>query len=146
MKQSQNGGSIINTASIAALSARSGTDAYSAAKAAIVNVTLSAAVRLAPFRIRVNAISPGPILTNMVIRLRGPADQLKRIMERSQPWPEHGRPEHIAGAALFLASDDASFVVGHNLIVDGGMMAAGPRYGDRSEEIRATLEREDAGL
>lgn len=101
MKDNPKGGSIINTASIAALSARSGTDAYSAAKAAIVNLTLSAAVRLAPYRIRVNAISPGPILTNMVIRLRGPADQLKRIMERSQPWPEHGRPEHVAGAALF---------------------------------------------
>lgn len=142
MKLNADGGSIINTASIAALSARSGTDAYSAAKAAVVNLTLSAAVKLAPARIRVNAISPGPILTDMVIRLRGPADQLRRIMELSQPWPEHGRPEFVAAAALFLASDDSRFVVGHNLVVDGGMMAAGPRYGDRTEELRQMLDRD----
>ena len=51
-------------------------------------------------------------------------------MEKLQPWPEAGMPEHIAGAALFLASEDSRFVTGEALIVDGGLTAAGPRLGD----------------
>jgi NAD(P)-dependent dehydrogenase (short-subunit alcohol dehydrogenase family) len=144
MLHNEDGGSIIITSSLAALSAKSGPAAYSASKAAIVSLTMSAAVQLAPNRIRVNAISPGSILTSMVIKLRGPAERLIPVMERSQPWPEHGRPDYIASAALFLASEDSRFITGHNLVVDGGMTAAGPRFIDRVAEIQQELEREAA--
>jgi NAD(P)-dependent dehydrogenase (short-subunit alcohol dehydrogenase family) len=141
MLGNDDGGTIVNTSSLAALSAKSGPAAYSASKAAIVNLTMSAAIQLAPYRIRVNAISPGSILTNMVIKLRGPAERLIPVMQRSQPWPEHGRPEHIASAALFLSCDESRFITGHNLVVDGGMTAAGPRFIDRVAEIQAELDR-----
>jgi NAD(P)-dependent dehydrogenase (short-subunit alcohol dehydrogenase family) len=144
LKKNPDGGTIINTSSLAALSAKSGPAAYSASKAAIVNLTMAAAVQLAEFKIRVNAISPGSILTSLVIKLRGPAERLIPVMERTQPWPEHGRPEYIASVALFLASEDSRFMTGQNLVVDGGLMAAGPRFIDRVAEIQEALDREAA--
>jgi NAD(P)-dependent dehydrogenase (short-subunit alcohol dehydrogenase family) len=126
MKEQGEGGSIISTASVAGLSGDAGPQAYSAAKAAVVNLTMSAAVELAPHNIRVNAICPGGILTPLVLMGRDP-EQAKVGLESLQPLPITGRPEHIASAALFLASDDAAFVTGHALVVDGGLEAAGPK-------------------
>jgi NAD(P)-dependent dehydrogenase (short-subunit alcohol dehydrogenase family) len=124
MKRIGSGGSIINTASIAGLSGGGGPLVYSAAKAAVINLTCGAALQLAADRIRVNAICPGGVLTPLTDR-GDPATAAKR-MEQMQPWPDHGKPEHIAGAALFLASDDSTFVTGEALVVDGGLTAAGP--------------------
>jgi len=124
MKQLGRGGSIINTASIAGLSGGGGPLIYSAAKAAVINLTRGAAVQLAVDRIRVNAICPGGVLTPLTDR--GDPAAAGARMNQMQAWPEHGRPEDIAGAALFLASDDSSFVTGEALVVDGGLTAAGP--------------------
>jgi NAD(P)-dependent dehydrogenase (short-subunit alcohol dehydrogenase family) len=119
------GGAIVNTASIAGLSGGGGAQAYSAAKAAVINLTQSAAVELAPQRIRVNAICPGAIYTPL---MHGGKPEAADTWRRElQPWPERGEPEDIAGAALFLSSDDARFVTGAQLLVDGGLTAAGPR-------------------
>ncbi len=122
------GGSIINTASVAGLCGGNGPQAYSAAKAAVVNLSQSTAIELAPHRIRVNAICPGAILTPLFHQ--GDPEAATELGATLQPWPEVGRGEDIAGAALFLACDDAHFVTGHALTVDGGIMAAGPHlYG-----------------
>jgi NAD(P)-dependent dehydrogenase (short-subunit alcohol dehydrogenase family) len=118
------GGSIINTASVAGLSGGAGPMAYSAAKAAVINLSRAAAVELAEHRIRVNAICPGGILTPLLHR--GNEEPMKQRLEQLQPWPAVGQGEHIAGAALFLASDDAEFVTGEALVVDGGLTAMGP--------------------
>ncbi|MBW2281756.1 MAG: SDR family oxidoreductase [Deltaproteobacteria bacterium] len=124
------GGSIINTASVAGLSGGGGPLCYSAAKAAVVNLGLAAAVELAPKQIRVNTICPGGIVTPLVMRGQD-EEQVAERMKSLQPWPEAGRGEHIAGAALFLASDDARFVTGETLVVDGGLTAAGPNLFNR---------------
>jgi NAD(P)-dependent dehydrogenase (short-subunit alcohol dehydrogenase family) len=118
------GGSIINTASVAGLSAGAGPTAYSTCKAAVIALTRSAAVELAPKRIRVNAICPGLIVTPLLER--GHASDLPEVLGRAQPWPECGRPEHVADAALFLASDESLFITGESLVVDGGLTARGP--------------------
>jgi len=124
MRRQGQGGAIINTASIAALSGDGGPLVYSAAKAAVVNMTRSAAVELAGDRIRVNAICPGFIATPLAEA--GRPEQTRERFAAAQPWPDYGRGEHIAGAALFLASRDAEFVTGEALVVDGGLTAAGP--------------------
>lgn len=124
MRARGRGGSIINTASVAALSGDGGPLVYSAAKAAVVNLTRSAAVELAGDRIRVNAICPGFIATPLAEGRR--PEQTRERFAAAQPWPEYGRPEHIAGAALFLAGEDSEFVTGEALVVDGGLTAAGP--------------------
>lgn len=124
MKPLGKGGSIINTASVAGLSGGSGPLVYSAAKAAVINLTRAAALQLAPDRIRVNAICPGGILTPLTDR--GNPNAVASQLDKFQPWPEHGKPENIAGAALFLAGDDSVFVTGEALVVDGGLTAAGP--------------------
>ncbi len=129
MREQRDGGSIINTASIAGLSGDGGPLVYSAAKAAVISLTKSSAVELAPDKIRVNAICPGFIATPLAA-----GDRLQQARERfagAQPWPEHGDGDHIAGAALFLASDDARFVTGESIIVDGGLTAAGPELSKR---------------
>jgi NAD(P)-dependent dehydrogenase (short-subunit alcohol dehydrogenase family) len=117
------GGSIINTASIAGLVGGSGPQAYSAAKAAVVNLTLTTAEELAPHRIRVNAICPGVIFTPLAVGRN--EESLARAVEAMQPWPDHGTGDDIAGAALWLASDDSRFVTGEAIRVDGGLLAAG---------------------
>jgi NAD(P)-dependent dehydrogenase (short-subunit alcohol dehydrogenase family) len=128
------GGSIINTASIAALSGGGGAQAYSAAKAAVASLTQSTSLELAPHRIRVNAICPGVIYTPLMHGgNEAAADEWRREI---QPWPDRGEPAHIAAAALFLASDDSVFVSGHALVVDGGLTAAGPRLVEHSASFR----------
>ncbi len=119
------GGSIINTASVAGLSGGAGPQVYSAAKAALVNLTMSTAVELGKHMIRVNAICPGGIATPLVSMGQDPA-VLEPTFAALQPLPIGGKPEHIAAAALFLASEDAAFVTGHALVVDGGLEAKGP--------------------
>jgi len=128
MKASNAGGSIINTASIAGLSGDCGPLVYSAAKSAVMSMSRSAAVELAGDRIRVNAICPGLIATPLADGgVESPGLEATRIsFAKSQPWPDYGSAEHIAGVALFLASDDAEFVTGESIITDGGLTAAGP--------------------
>lgn len=116
------GGSIISTASVAGLKGVAGLHAYSAAKAAVVNLTESAAIELGHDHIRVNCICPGGIVTPLVYRgLRGGEEEAQRNMARMQPIPRAGRPEDIAAMALFLASDDAEWITGTAMVVDGGM-------------------------
>jgi len=128
------GGSIINTASVAGLQAGYGPLAYSTAKAAVIHMSRCAAAELAPQKIRVNAICPGLIATSIFGASMGMprevADQMAaRVAEvgpKIQPIPKSGLPEDIAAAALYLASDDAAFVTGTYLLVDGGI-TSGPR-------------------
>jgi len=115
-------GSIVNTASIAGLGGGGGPQAYSAAKAAVLNLTRTTAVELAPYRIRVNAVCPGAIRTPIIAR--APLDDLPGD---AQPWPDVGQPHQVAAVIYFLAGDDAGFMTGESVTVDGGVMAAGPR-------------------
>jgi NAD(P)-dependent dehydrogenase (short-subunit alcohol dehydrogenase family) len=128
------GGSIVNTASVAALSAGMAPTAYSVAKAGVLHLSRLAAADLARHRIRVNAICPGFIKTNIfATSLEVPGalrdrvnDVIAGFAEQAQPVARGGRPEDIAGAVAFLASDDAAFVTGTHLLVDGGILV-GPR-------------------
>jgi len=129
MREQGRGGSIINTASVAGLSGGAGPIAYSASKAAVINLTRAAALELAEHRIRVNAICPGGISTPLIHR--GNESQAIERLRDLQPWPEHGQGAHIAGAALFLAGADSEFVTGEALVVDGGLTAMGPRLPQR---------------
>lgn len=129
MRAQGHGGAIINTASIAGLSGDAGPMVYSAAKAAVISLSQSAAVELAPDLIRVNAICPGFIATPLAAG--GQPEAIEERFAKSQPWPEFGDGRHIAGAALFLASEDARFVTGEKLVVDGGLTAAGPELSRR---------------
>jgi NAD(P)-dependent dehydrogenase (short-subunit alcohol dehydrogenase family) len=115
-------GSLINIASIMGYRGLRQLTAYSATKGAILALTRGLAVEYAPFAIRVNALAPGFVETALTERaLKNPGIQ-KALLE-STPLRRFGRPEEIAKAALFLASDDASFVTGADLAVDGGMAA-----------------------
>jgi len=146
MRQQGQGGSIINTASTAGLSGGSGPLVYSAAKAAVINLTKAAAVQLAPDRIHVNAICPGGILTGLTDQ--GNPEAAAKGLDTFQPWPDHGVGDDIAGAALFLASDDSRFVTGEALVVDGGLTAIGPDMWRRSgiaQEARAKKSRMNRG-
>lgn len=124
MRRTGRGGSIINTASIAALSGCGGPLAYSAAKAAVVNITMNAAVELAYLNIRVNAICPGIIFTDLMHR--GRAEEAAQVIEKVQPLEVRGDPDHIASMVRFLASDESAFVTGTSQVVDGGYLAKGP--------------------
>jgi NAD(P)-dependent dehydrogenase (short-subunit alcohol dehydrogenase family) len=126
MRAQGEGGSIINTASIAGLSGGGGPLAYSAAKAAVINLTRAAALELGPDNIRVNAICPGAIRTPLSGGIGARAEE--RLLS-VQALQEIGMPDHIAGAAFFLASDDSAFVTGEALVVDGGLTACGPKIG-----------------
>lgn len=123
------GGSIVNTASVAGLSGGAGPQAYSSAKAAVINLTRSVAIELAPHRLRVNAVCPGVILTPLLHQ--GREEEMRDRLDGVQPWPDHGRPEDVAAAIAFLAGDDARFVTGEALCVDGGLTAVGPDLGNR---------------
>jgi NAD(P)-dependent dehydrogenase (short-subunit alcohol dehydrogenase family) len=124
MRAQRRGGSIINTASVAGLAGGAGPHAYSAAKAAVINLSRAVSAELARHRIRVNAIAPGLIKTPLAIGRREEA--WDRLVQQKQPWPEPGGPQHIADTALFLAGDDSRFITGQVIVVDGGLTAQGP--------------------
>jgi NAD(P)-dependent dehydrogenase (short-subunit alcohol dehydrogenase family) len=123
-------GSIICTASVAGLRAGAGGPAYSASKAGVIQLVRVAATQLAGANIRVNAICPGLIETGMtkglydMARAAGKEDQIGHL----NPLKRGGAPVEIANAALFLASDEASYVNGHALVVDGGLACSHPFY------------------
>jgi NAD(P)-dependent dehydrogenase (short-subunit alcohol dehydrogenase family) len=117
MVAQRGGGSIINISSINANIASHGQTSYAASKGGVRMLTRSMAVQLATHGIRVNAIGPGTIATEMAAPHIGPAI-LSRI-----PMARAGLPEEIAGAAVFLAGDDASYVTGQTIYVDGGRLA-----------------------
>ena len=122
------GGSIICTASVAGLRSGAGGAAYSASKAGVINLVQTAAQQLSGSGVRVNAICPGLIETGMT----QPLYELARATGREQrlgelnPLQRGGMPNEIAKAALFLASDESSYVNGAALVVDGGLSSSHP--------------------
>jgi NAD(P)-dependent dehydrogenase (short-subunit alcohol dehydrogenase family) len=118
------GGSIVNIASFVALmGAATAQVAYTASKGGVLALTREVAVEYARRGIRVNALCPGPIETPLLAELLAdPARRSRRLVHI--PLGRFGRPEEIAAAALFLASDDSSFMTGSALVVDGGITAA----------------------
>jgi NAD(P)-dependent dehydrogenase (short-subunit alcohol dehydrogenase family) len=121
MRQS-GGGVILVTASIAGMVGGAGSHAYSAAKAAVINLTENVAAELGPHRIRVVGIAPGVISTPLLHR--GKPERYAAQFTR-QPWPDRGEPEVIADVASFLVSDEARFITGETIKVDGGLLAQG---------------------
>ncbi|MFY0989628.1 SDR family NAD(P)-dependent oxidoreductase [Halomonas sp. C05BenzN] len=116
----QGSGSIVNCASILGVFGQSQTAAYTAAKGGVVNLTRTLAIEAAPKGVRVNAIGPGYIDTPLLEALD---DDMLQGLISLHPLGRLGRPEEIANAFLFLASDEASFITGANLMVDGGFTA-----------------------
>jgi len=126
--KSRGQGSIICTASVAGLRSGAGGPAYSASKAGVISLVKTAAQQLTGSKVRVNAICPGLIETGMTefvyerARAKGIEDRLGQL----NPLKRGGAPIEIANAALFLASDEASYVNGHALVVDGGLSSSHP--------------------
>lgn len=119
----QGGGAIVNTASIAGLIAAPNLGAYGASKHGVVGLTKTGAIECATKKIRVNAVCPGVIRTPMVEILFKERPGMEERMIKYQPVHRLGVPEEIGEAAVWLCSDAASFVTGHALPVDGGIMA-----------------------
>ena len=138
------GGSIVNTASVAGLQAGMGPAIYSVGKGAVVHMTRAAAHELGEQGIRVNCICPGGIATPIFGKVLGlsaedadkTVDAMAQVMGAQQPIKRAGMPRDIANAALWLASEDSSFVTGHALVVDGGVTLGRPRTGEFDEGIR----------
>jgi NAD(P)-dependent dehydrogenase (short-subunit alcohol dehydrogenase family) len=125
MLNSSGGGSIVNIASMAAMRANRGLSLYGMTKGAIANLTMNAATEYAKQNIRVNAICPGPIDTDMLGTVEAFIDERHSDVARAKikqtiPMGRYGKPEEIAGAAAFLLSEDAGFVTGILMPVDGG--------------------------
>jgi NAD(P)-dependent dehydrogenase (short-subunit alcohol dehydrogenase family) len=125
MSDAERGGVILYTASICALGASTEDAHYGASKAGIVNLAKTMAIELVARGIRVNTVSPGPLDTPMSLALLGSEEAMQHAREH---WPlvpmgRLGRPEEIAACFAFLASSDASYLTGHNLVVDGGLTA-----------------------
>lgn len=115
----QRSGRIINLASVVGLTGNAGQTNYAASKAGVIGMTKTAARELAGRGITVNAIAPGFIETDMTDRL---SDKIKEQMSAQIPLGHFGKPEQVAKAAAFLASDDAAYITGQVLNVDGGMV------------------------
>ena len=126
--KTRGGGSVIATASVAGLRSGAGGPAYSASKAGVISLVKVAATQLAGANIRVNAICPGLIETGMTdliferARAKGQAGRIGQL----NPLKRGGAPIEIANAALFLASDESSYVNGQAIVVDGGLSSSHP--------------------
>ena len=142
--QAQKHGVIVSNASVAGhVGGYASSHLYSACKAAVLQLSRSVALELAPHGVRVNTVSPGAIVTGIFARGAGldancadrSAPAIEQILERAQPLPRAGQPEDIAAAVAFLASDDASFITGRDLVIDGGLIA-----GRRFAEVKAGVD------
>jgi len=112
--------SIVNVASVAGLYASPMQGVYSMTKAAVISLTKTLAVELGPSKVRVNAIAPGFVDTRLASAILKNDDLLGRVIAKT-PMGRYGEPDEIAGGALYLASDAASFLTGHTLVIDGGL-------------------------
>jgi meso-butanediol dehydrogenase/(S,S)-butanediol dehydrogenase/diacetyl reductase len=121
--RAQGGGAVVNVASISGLGGDPGMVAYNVAKAGVVNCTRTAALELAADGIRVNAVCPGLIDTPALARAIRGSSERETMLRAAVPLARLGRPEEVARTILFLASDDASYVTGTTLVVDGGLTA-----------------------
>jgi len=117
-------GRVINIASLSSFVALQEVAAYSASKAAVASLTKSLAIEWAPYNVCVNAIAPGVFRTDLNSALLTGTPRGQEFLMRT-PMRRFGDPEELVGAAIFLASDAASFVTGHILAVDGGFLASG---------------------
>ena len=118
------GGSIVLNSSIAANIGMAGASVYAASKAALSSLARTVSAELVGRRIRVNIVSPGPVQTPIYGRLGMSQEQLNGFAEQIQtqvPMGRFGSPDEIANVALFLASDQSSFIVGEEIVADGGM-------------------------
>lgn len=116
------GGVILNISSISGQRGNVLRSAYGASKSAVIHLTLMMAVELAAHKIRVNAIAPGPIETPMALTH---TPDVRAAYEAMIPLRRYGTAQEVAAAAVFLVSDEASYITGHTLNVDGGFLAAG---------------------
>ncbi len=126
---SNGGGSIVLTSSLGGLRGMQKISAYIASKHAVVGLMKSAALEYAEKNIRVNTINPAPIATRMIKSIEdgyapGASDVIKRKIEKGVPLRRYGQPNEVANLALFLSSDEASFITGNSYPVDGGMSAS----------------------
>ena len=144
----QRAGAIVNTASIAGLRSSAAGQAYSATKAAMINFSQTCAVDLAEWNIRVNAVCPGLTATGMTKALFDSAKELGREaeLELRAPLGRSGTPDDIASAIAFLASDEAGFITGQYLAIDGGKSATMGQFdsGNRSDQLPVNLPRSDS--
>ncbi|MFZ0370629.1 MAG: glucose 1-dehydrogenase [Halobacillus sp.] len=120
MLEQENGGAIVNNASILGHVGQNSVTSYAAAKGGVVNLTRTLGVTYAKNNIRVNAVCPGYVETAI---LENADEEMRQGLAGAHPIGRLGRPEEIAKAVSFLASDDASFMVGANMLVDGGYTA-----------------------
>ena len=121
--QPQGSGSIINVSSLLGHRGAPGASVYAASKHAVEGLTRSAALEGAAFGVRVNAVAPGPVDTDLLTRFTGSADR-KATLVAGVPFKRAGKPGEIADAIAFLASEKASFITGDIIDVDGGKTAA----------------------
>ena len=121
--QAQGSGSIVHISSTFGHEGGAGASIYSASKHAVEGLTKSVALEVGSLGIRVNAVAPGPIQTGMLDRFTGGGEDVKAYLASLNAQKRVGQPEEIARAILYVASDDASFVTGHILTVDGGKSA-----------------------
>jgi NAD(P)-dependent dehydrogenase (short-subunit alcohol dehydrogenase family) len=119
MVQSKNGGSIVNIASISAHMPEIYDGAYTPSKAGVIGLTRMLAMEWAEYGIRVNAVSPGPIMTSLQ-RQAFPTQELEDARNRAVPMNRHGTPEEMGQVAVFLSSADASYITGAEITADGG--------------------------
>jgi len=119
----QRTGVIINTGSVSGLAGDYGLGAYNAVKAGVINLTRATAIEYARKGIRCNAVCPGAILTPPILKSRRALPEGARLTEAAIPMGRYGEPIEIANAVLFLASDEASYVTGTTIVVDGGLTA-----------------------
>lgn len=119
----QGGGSIVNMSSVAGLVGFEGMPAYCASKGGVLQLTRTAALEVANSGIRVNAVCPGVIRTQMIERVANNQPDAEKGFIAMEPVGRMGTPEEIAQSVLWLCSEDSSFVTGHPLVVDGGLVA-----------------------
>jgi NAD(P)-dependent dehydrogenase (short-subunit alcohol dehydrogenase family) len=139
----QHDGRIVNVASISGQRGGQGRAAYGASKAGVIQLTNVMAVELAPHGVRVNAISPGPVVTEMSNGTHTPAT--RQAYHDRIPLRRYGEQEEIAAAALFLASRESGFVNGHTLNVDGGFYSAGLIFDPTEANGNSAAHREGNG-